>query len=445
MNRHGTSSSERTIPRLTLVKKIIAGYSAMAFFTVAALAFATYGLFSLHRTAREIAKTDLVFINESQRLRESIVAQERYAGKYLILGSNEFKELFTKREDEFIGILASMQRKKSLPELTTLVSNYAQYRRLANAVFMGESKSPVALQASAARVISSIDMLSTNEQVRLNTKLESADQRQQWTVSWTLILSFTGFLLATAVATYVTFSISTAIRKLKKATHRIAEGEFDYDPQIPPGDEIGDLARDFTHMAARLKELEQMSLDASPLTRLPGNIAIERVLNKRLLSCLPFAVCYVDLDNFKAYNDRYGYIKGSELIKMSGEIIYEETTRLAGDDAFVGHVGGDDFVIVLEAENAEEVCKAVTARFDRDIVVHYTQEDVARGAIEGVDRYGVHRTFPIMTVSIAVLICQHGDEYDSAVEIARTAAQIKDHVKVLPGSNYFINRRKGKR
>lgn len=445
MNRHGTSLSERQTPRLTLVKKIIAGYSAMAFFTIAALTFATYGLFSLHRTAREIAKTDLVFINESQQLRESIVAQERYAGKYLILGSNEFKELFTKREDEFIGILSSMQRKKTLPELTTLASNYAHYRRAANAVFKGESKSPVLLQAAAAKVISSIDMISTNEQVRLNTKLDSADQQQQWTVSWTLILSFTGFILATSVATYVTFSISTAIRKLKKATHRIAEGEFDYDPQIPAGDEIGDLAKDFTHMAARLKELEQMSLDASPLTRLPGNIAIERVLNKRLSSCLPFAVCYVDLDNFKAYNDRYGYIKGSELIKMSGEIIYEETARYAGDDAFVGHVGGDDFVIVLEADHAEQVCKAVTARFDREIVAHYTQEDVDRGAIEGVDRYGVHRTFPIMTVSIAVLICQHGDEYDSAVEIARTAAQIKDHVKVQPGSNYFINRRKGKR
>ena len=115
----------------------------------------------------------------------------------------------------------------------------------------------------------------------LDAKLKSADQKESATVKWSMILSFTGFLLAIAVAALSIFNISSAITKLKKATHRIAEGDFDYDPQIPAGDEIGELAQDFSRMAERLKVLEQMSLDASPLTRLPGNIAIERILSRR--------------------------------------------------------------------------------------------------------------------------------------------------------------------
>ncbi|WP_369833235.1 GGDEF domain-containing protein [Geobacter sp. DSM 9736] len=236
------------------------------------------------------------------------------------------------------------------------------------------------------------------------------------------------------------YTISRSIRKLKRATHRIAEGDFDYDPQIPPGDEVGDLARDFTSMAARLKVLEQMSLDASPLTRLPGNIAIERVLSKRLASNELFAVCYVDLDNFKAYNDRYGYIKASEVIKMTAEIVYEAVGALNEEDSFVGHVGGDDFIIVVSSDNAAPVCENVISTFDREIRGHYSAEDLAKGAIEGADRYGVHRIFPIMTISIAAIICQKG-LYDSAVDIAKNAADMKEFLKAKPGSNYYINRR----
>jgi diguanylate cyclase (GGDEF)-like protein len=413
----------------------------MALFSIAALGFSINGLVSLHRTAKEIARTDLVFISNLQRLRESLVAQERYAGKFLILGSSEFRDFFNSRSQEFWKILNAMQREKNIPELPSLSALYTKYQAASIEVFANKESDPQPMQKVGVQTLAAIDAISVNEQKRLNSKLEDADRREESTLNLTLILSFTGFLLATAVAVFVTYSISSAIRKLKTATHRIAEGEFDYDPQIPEGDEIGDLARDFTHMAVRLKELEQMSLDASPLTRLPGNIAIERILNKRLLSDEPFAVCYADLDNFKAYNDRYGYIKGSELIKLTGEIIYEEASKYGGVDCFIGHVGGDDFVLVLSEDNFDQVCDAITARFDREIVAHYSTEDAERGAIEGKDRYGVQRIFPLMTISIAVLVCQQG-EYDSAVEIARTAAQIKDHVKVQPGSNYFVNRRK---
>jgi GGDEF domain-containing protein len=184
-----------------------------------------------------------------------------------------------------------------------------------------------------------------------------------------------------------------------------------------------------------------MSLDASPLTRLPGNIAIERVLTKNLQAGEPFAVCYADLDNFKAYGDRYGYIKGSDLIKMTGEVIYEVVQRHADKNAFVGHIGGDDFVMVISPDCVDNVCKAVIDVFTERVPEFYSPEDLANGAIKGVDRYGVERVFPIMTISIAVVMCQKG-EYDSAVLIAKAAAEIKDFTKGVAGSNYFIDRRK---
>jgi GGDEF domain-containing protein len=143
----------------------------------------------------------------------------------------------------------------------------------------------------------------------------------------------------------------------------------------------------------------------------------------------------------KAYNDVYGYIKGSEVIKMAGEIILEAVRNLAEEGAFVGHIGGDDFVMVIDQDKISAVCEEVIKKFGEGIVAHYKEEDLARGAIEGTDRYGVPRVFPVMTISIAVVICRQG-EYESAVAIAQTAAQIKDYVKGKPGSNYMINQRR---
>ena len=182
-----------------------------------------------------------------------------------------------------------------------------------------------------------------------------------------------------------------------------------------------------------------MSLDASPLTRLPGNIAIERALNRRLREGVPFTMCYMDLDNFKAYNDHYGYIKASELLKETGQLVYDAVTRLKDPDAFVGHIGGDDFVAIVSADKAEAVCQDIITNFDAMVPTYYSEEDRAAGVIEGVDRYGVPRLFPLGSISIAALVCYPGD-YATAAEIATAAAGVKDHVKSATGSNYIIVR-----
>lgn len=432
--------SRQPVKKITLLHKLVASYAAISLFTLAALVISYAGLYSLNNTVRDIVTNDFVLINSANRLRESLLAQQSYAAKFAILKGPEFSELYLGREAEFLEILGRLQKTGRQQSLDGIALAHRDFRETAHRLFQGGEADIPALKSAADKVTAVIEKTLSDQQKLLDRKLDAAKQREKSTIRWTLLISLTGFLLALSVAALLIYSISTAVRKLKGATHRIAAGDFDFDPDIPAGDEVGELADDFTRMASRLKELEQISLDASPLTRLPGNIAIEQVLEEKLAELKPFAVCYADLDNFKAYNDRYGYIQGSELIKKTGEIIYEVVNDCDDQNAFVGHVGGDDFVMVVDPDRAVEICAAVIEKFDRVIPEFYTPEDRADGAIEGADRYGVHRRFPIMTISIAILICQKG-AYDSAVSIANAAAQMKNNLKGKAGSNYSINRR----
>jgi len=425
----------------SLIQKISVGYAAMALFTMAALVFSSLSLYSLNKTARRIANRDLPVISSLIKLRASLLAQESYAGKYAILKDPTFIELFRQREKESLANLAVLDQQDPARGNAALQRLYTDYRLASARLFSGETRNADQVRSAGLRLLNAVDALYIKRQDLLQAELQGANYQQESTIRWTIIISCTGFLIAIGVAPFVTYRTFRAIRKLQRATHRIAEGDFDYDPQIPPGDEISDLARDFTRMAGRLKVLEQVSLDASPLTRLPGNIAIERVLDQRLKSGATFAFCYADLDNFKPFSDHYGYAKGSELLRVTGDLMLA-TVKAAGDPgSFVGHVGGDDFVMVLSTDKAAAVCEAVINAFDAEVSQHFSPEDLARGGIEGSDRYGVHRFFPITTISIAVIICGE-EEFASAVDIARASAQVKDIVKETPGSSYLISRQK---
>jgi GGDEF domain-containing protein len=427
--------------RFTLVQKLVISYFAVAVFSMAATGFSIFGLHSLNGIVRDIARNDFAFMKSAEGLRESISAQERNAAKFSVLKSPEFKDIYIQRNREFVAMLDELKQNSPASQLDKLTADFVQFSRKADDLFQEKNNDIKQLKMAAAQVNTAIENLFASRQTVLNNKLKKAEQKREMTVKWTLILSFSGFLLALCVMALFIYTISSSIKKLKRATHYIAEGNFDYDPQIPSGDEIGDLAKDFTTMAGRLKVSEQMCLDASPLTRLPGNIAIERILTKKLQTGETFAVCYADLDNFKAYSDRYGYIRGSDLIKMTGEVIYDVVQRHGDDSAFVGHIGGDDFVMIVTSDDVDKVCQGVIDDFTVRVPEFYNEEDLARGSIEGFDRYGVKRVFPLMTISIAVVMCQQG-EYDSAVKIAKTAAEIKEFAKGAAGSNYFIDRRK---
>lgn len=433
-------SFERPV-RLTLLQKLIFGYTALALLILAALLFSAGGLYSLNITAQEIANKHLPAINALTGLRNSLIAQESYSGKYAIFKSSEFRALFQRSETDFLAKLAVLEKTGRSEDIAVLKSHYEEYRAAAARLFDNGDGGTLELRGQAVKIFTALEEFYTVLQRDLQEKLETANRQERLSIALTMGFSLAGLLLAIIIAVTFTYRTFSAVKKLRQATQRIAEGDFGYDPKIPPGDEIGALAEDFSRMAGRLKELEQLSLDASPLTRLPGNIAIERVIERQLQEKARFALCYADLDNFKAFTDDYGYVKGSELIRLSGEIIYEAVKAHGGADAFVGHIGGDDFVMIISADNVVPVCKAVISAFDAEVVKHYTAEDLARGGIEGVDRYGVQRFFPVMTISIAVIINEAG-EFSSSVELAKTAAEIKDFAKEKPGSNYLISHRR---
>ncbi|MBC8017932.1 MAG: GGDEF domain-containing protein [Verrucomicrobia bacterium] len=428
--------------RLSLVQKLIVSFALIGVCLITAVVYAIMGLGTMHRMVGDIARNDLPAATAVLTLRDAMLAQQRAAGRFQILKQPEFKGLYNRHSEAFRRTLTTLQQQSGGVDLGSLTKAFAAYATLVERMFSGEELSDIVLKRAAERVEKAIEVVRGEQQKSLENKLVAASEREERTATWALGLALSGVSLALLVAALLVYSFSSSIGKLQKATHRIAAGDFDHDPHIPAGDEIGALSQDFMRMAVRLKELEQISLDASPLTRLPGNIAIERSLNRRLREKTSFAMCYLDLDNFKSYNDRYGYIKASEVIKKTGEVIHEAVKRLNDPDAFVGHIGGDDFVVIIEAKLAKAACQNIIADFDAMIPSYYSDEDRAIGAIKGIDRYGVPRVFPLISMSIAALTCQPGN-YATAAEIATAAAAVKDRVKESSGSNYIIVREAG--
>ena len=428
-----------TFPRLTLIRKMIISFVVSTVFMMAALIYSVAGMGSLHRTQEEIARNDLTAATTTISLHELLLAQQRLVGRYQILRQPEFRDLYTRNSARFQEGLAQLRQMSQGPALAAVETEYAGYAAMVENVFADDPVAPAEMQLRGGRVENALERLREEQKSALERKLKDADDHESHTVLVSIGLAIGGVVSACVIAFLMIYSFATSIGKLQKATHRIAAGDFNHDPGIPFGDEIGTLAQDFSRMAERLKELEQISLDASPLTRLPGNIAIERSLNRRLREHATFVMCYMDLDNFKSYNDRYGYIKASELIKEAGRVIYEAVLRQNDPEAFVGHIGGDDYVAIVGADKAEAVCREIISDFDALIPAYYSDEDRAAGAINGIDRYGVPRTFPLVSISIAALACHPGD-YATAAEIATAAAEVKDRVKVATGSNYVIIR-----
>jgi diguanylate cyclase (GGDEF)-like protein len=434
-----TGTAKKNRSGLSLIQKIAAGYAAMALFTMAALIFSSLHLYAINRTAAQIVTVDLPAVSALIRLRSSLLAQESFAGKYAILKDPAFAELFRLRGNESAANLAVLESTIPSQELSQVKALFVAYQEQARQLFAPAGVNGERLRATALKLLQAVDSLYAKQQEKLQVVLKQANEQQQSALRWTVVIACAGFLVAIGVALFVTYRTFGAIRKLQRATHRIAEGDFDYDPQISGADEISELAHDFTRMAGRLKELERTSLDASPLTRLPGNFAIERVLGERLSSGRSFAFCHADLDNFKPFSDHYGYAKGSELLRATGDLIYTAVQEQGGADGFVGHIGGDDFVMVVNTELAAAVCEAVIEKFDTEVIRHFSPEEIKAGGIEGIDRYGVQRFFPLTSISIAVVICD-SEHYASAIEIARAAATVKDAAKEQPGSSYLVRR-----
>ena len=197
----------------------------------------------------------------------------------------------------------------------------------------------------------------------------------------------------------------------------------------------------FYYTVRNILNLLQNNRRISPLTGLPGNVQIQAEMKKRLLNKEQFAMFYFDLDNFKAYNDTYGFSNGDEIIKFTARTIVENVHKMGTEDSFIGHIGGDDFVAITGPTDYERICKNIISDFDTYVLGYYSDEDVQKGYIEVANRRGIIEQFPLTSISIGVVEITPG-RFKNTLEIGEVGAQVKHQAKSVMGSTYIINRSK---
>jgi DNA-binding response OmpR family regulator len=180
--------------------------------------------------------------------------------------------------------------------------------------------------------------------------------------------------------------------------------------------------------------------ELSPLTGLPGNFRISEELDRRVRTREPLAIVYADLDNFKAYNDHYGFMRGDGVIKFTANTLVEASVEVGDTSCFIGHVGGDDFILVMSPEEVERYCKTVVDRFDDGILDLYDPQDALRGYVEVIDRRGERHAFPIVSLSMGVATNVRRT-FTNAWEASAVASEMKEHAKSEAGSAFRIDRR----
>ncbi len=232
---------------------------------------------------------------------------------------------------------------------------------------------------------------------------------------------------------YIPVVFVTAKRTTAEMAARLRNGADDYVAKPFDVDELVARIASALRRAAELRSL-------NPLSGLPGNLSIAHEIDARLAEGGDMACLYVDVDHFKDFNDHHGFTRGDRLIAHLAELLSQTVGEL-GDDTFIGHVGGDDFVALAPGERAEEIAGEIVARFDASIPALYDAEDRARGWVEAPDRRGRMRRVPFVTVSIGVVPLRP-ERFAGATEVARAAAEMKEVAKRRSGSGYAIDRRR---
>jgi diguanylate cyclase (GGDEF)-like protein len=176
----------------------------------------------------------------------------------------------------------------------------------------------------------------------------------------------------------------------------------------------------------------------NPLTDLPGNILLTEELKYRLRQTEPFAYLYVDLDNFKAFNDTYGPARGDRVIRLLADVLVEQVQQHGAGGDFIGHIGGDDFAVITSPTVLDDLCHNIIDTFDQRVRTLYDPEDLARGFLLGFDRQSVQRRFPIISLSIGVVTNRHRSFADYE-DLSRVAAEMKQFSKQQPGSSYSVD------
>lgn len=420
----------------------------MALLTVLASAYALVSLQGLSGVAYNITHNHFVVMENSKKMMDTLLAQESAEKKYLILKDPELEQIFWQRSQDFQKALAEMRllkldrkTKNAVTEMEALQNRFIKsFSEEVLLVQSGQLQEAQAISNSDTRtaiddMASKLRNIQKNVDQAINNEMSLIAKRGSMAVNITLGIGLLSLILGVALALIITRNISKPLQQLQKAAGLIAEGHLDQKIVARRDDEIGALAKSFAHMTKRLKVLEELNLDASPLTGLPGNLAIENRIEQLLAKGKTFSLCQVDLDNFKPFADKYGYAWGSEVIKEVANILSGYLNDEQLEDIFLGHIGGDDFVVIGEADQVESICKRLVLDFERRILGFYASEDAQNGYFIGRDRQGVTQKFPLITITAAI-VTDDGSRFKNPLDMARMAAELKEYAKRLPGSNY---------
>ncbi|MBF0388743.1 MAG: response regulator [Desulfamplus sp.] len=190
-----------------------------------------------------------------------------------------------------------------------------------------------------------------------------------------------------------------------------------------------------------LKRLYNMALDASPLTGLPGNNSIAKHIEAAIFNGEKLCVIYSDLDNFKAFNDKYGFAKGDEVIIFTAHVMEMGLKANGVEDYFIGHIGGDDFIITLPLNKANDVAESIIVIFDDGILSFYNAEDAAKKSIVSSNRQGEQQTFPIISISMAGVDISL-PIYKKYIQINDACSDVKKKAKSIEGSCFVMDKRR---
>jgi len=435
---------------LKIRTKIIIGFIPLLLIMIIIAIFSFFSLKEVDRISRNFVEHDLVLLQTADKLIDEILAQELYGRRYTILKSPEMLKLFWDRSKEFDNLVKEIHRlsapdnipARRLSILHEEFNLYYQewYKAIENASTINVDKNDAIIKNKLDELIFFVQTVVKDTKENQKSLMLKTENMALKAIQVIIFLSVIGVFIGIGIVSLITRNISRSINQLKIATKKISQGKFDHIPEVDTEDELGELAEAFKKMARRLAELEEMYMDASPLTHLPGGVAIENFLKKRLAVGRPLAFVLIDLDNFKSYNDRYGYAQGNNILTSSAKIIERAVADHGSKDDFVGHIGGDDFAVVTTPEKYISICKTITANFDKNIKNFYDPEDIKKGWITSKNRQGEKMEFPIMTISIAVVITSEGKQMNQ-IEIGEIAAELKKYAKSLPGSVFVENRR----
>jgi diguanylate cyclase (GGDEF)-like protein len=202
--------------------------------------------------------------------------------------------------------------------------------------------------------------------------------------------------------------------------------------------DVGELLARVRGVLRRTEELKAMS----PLTGLPGNVWIEREIERRIEAGEDFAVLYADIDHFKAYNDRYGFARGDAVLRTTARVLQDAALDIGGPGSFVGHVGGDDFVLVTGPDRASDIAQSAIDRFDQEVPDLYDPEEAALGYVQSEDRKGRPVRFPLVSISIGISTSRR-QGFAHYAEAVALATEMKSFTKRTKGSSWAIDTRTG--